>query len=82
MQRYQQGRYNGVYMHTTYTYLHKGFYSLATIPHLSPEAKKRLKWMDYYRKCQKAAKPVGISVSPEKPSTAGKRDTIPGIWNP
>ena len=55
MKRCPQGRYNGAYMHYTYTYLHKGFYSLATLPRLSPEARKRLKWFDYYRKCQNAA---------------------------
>ena len=30
--------------------------SLASLPNLSPEAKKRLKWMDYYRKCDNASK--------------------------
>lgn len=32
-----------------------GAVSLASLPTLSKEAKKRLKWMDYYRKCQNAS---------------------------
>jgi len=32
-----------------------GAASLAYLPRLSPEARKRLKWMDRYRKCQNAA---------------------------
>lgn len=39
----------------SYTYILPGVSSLASLPNLSPEAKKRLKWMDYYRKCGNAA---------------------------
>src|SRR3989344_8527274 len=40
-------RYSG--RHMNLTYILPGAVSLASIPELSPEAKKRLKWMDYYR---------------------------------
>mgnify|MGYP001612387542 CR=1 FL=1 len=33
------------------TYILPGAISLASTPDLSPSAKKRLKWMDYYREC-------------------------------
>jgi len=33
------------------TYILPGAISLASTPELSPEARKRLKWMDHYRKC-------------------------------
>ena len=39
-----KGRYNGAYMNATYVL--PGAISLASIPVLSQEAKKRLKWMD------------------------------------
>ena len=41
---------------TTLTYVLPGAASLASLPRLSHEAKKRLQWMDYYRKCGNAAK--------------------------
>ena len=49
---------------TTLTYVLPGAVSLASLPRLSPEAKKRLKWMDYYHKCENAsqtARYFGIS---------------------
>ena len=49
-----KGRYNGAYMNATYVL--PGAISLASIPVLSQEAKKRLKWMDYCRRCQNASK--------------------------
>ena len=49
-----KGRYNGVYMNT-FIHTMPGAVSLASLPVLSPEAKKRLKWMDYYRKCNNAS---------------------------
>lgn len=48
------GRYNGVTM--TISSLMPGARSLALLPTLSPGAKKRLAWMDYYRKTGNAAK--------------------------
>ena len=48
MQRTRQGRYNGVYMHYSYTLP----YIPSLAPELSREARKRLQWMDHYRKCQ------------------------------
>ena len=42
-------------MNLTQTYRWGAFRSLASLPNLSTEAKKRLKWMDYYRQCQNAA---------------------------
>lgn len=42
-------------MNLTQTYRWGAFRSLASLPNLSPEAKKRLRWMDYYRKCGNAA---------------------------
>lgn len=42
-------RYAGRYMNITY--ILPGAISLASTPELSPSAKKRLKWMDYYRQC-------------------------------
>jgi len=37
------------------TYILPGAISLASTPELSPGARKRLKWMDYYRECGNAA---------------------------
>lgn len=48
-----KGRYPGVTM--TYTSLLPGASSLALLSALSPEAKRRLKWMDHYRKTGNAA---------------------------
>jgi transposase InsO family protein len=42
-------------MTLTQTYRWGAWHSLAALPQLSPEAKKRLKWMDYYRQCRNAA---------------------------
>ena len=42
-------------MNLTQTYRWGAFRSLASLPSLSHEAKKRLKWMDYYRQCQNVA---------------------------
>ena len=42
-------RYAGRYMNLTYTL--PGAISMASIPELSPGARKRLKCMDYYREC-------------------------------
>jgi transposase InsO family protein len=53
MQRTRQGRYNGVYM--SLTHVLPGAASLASLPILSKEARKRLQWMDYYKKCQNAS---------------------------
>lgn len=47
-------RYNGVNMNITH--IMPGALRLASIPLLSPEAKQRLKWFDYHRKCQNVAK--------------------------
>lgn len=41
-------------MNLSYVQHWGAFRSLASLPRLSPEAKKRLKWMDYYRKCGNA----------------------------
>jgi len=30
---------------------YRALYGLATLPQLSPEARKRLRWLDYYRRC-------------------------------
>lgn len=49
MKRSRQGRYNGRYM--AIRYILPGAASLVSLSNLSKEAKKRLKWMDYYRKC-------------------------------
>lgn len=49
-----KGRYNGVTM--TQTSILPGAISLASIPVLSKEAKQRLRWFDYYRNCNNAAK--------------------------
>jgi len=46
--------YSGVYMNLTY--ILPGAVSLASLPNISKEAKNRLKWFDYYRKRQNAAK--------------------------
>lgn len=43
-------------MNLSYVQHWGAFRSLASLPNLSPEAKKRLQWMDYYRKCGNAAK--------------------------
>ncbi len=43
-----KGRYNGVYMNTL-THIMPGAISLARLPIISKEAKRRLAWMDYYR---------------------------------
>lgn len=48
------GRY-AIPMNLTQVYRWGAFQSLASLPSLSPEAKKRLKWMDYYRKCGNAS---------------------------
>lgn len=42
-------------MNLTQTYRWGTFRSLASLPQLSPEAKKRLAWMDYYHKTKNAA---------------------------
>lgn len=55
MQRRRQGRYNGVYMNASPTYP-KGLYTIASIPILSPEARKRLRWMDYCATCKNVSK--------------------------
>jgi transposase InsO family protein len=47
-------RYN-VPMNLTYPYGWRALTSWATLPQLSKEAKQRLKWMDYHRKCQNVA---------------------------
>ncbi|PJE73314.1 MAG: hypothetical protein COV00_00520 [Candidatus Tagabacteria bacterium CG10_big_fil_rev_8_21_14_0_10_40_13] len=44
------GRYNGVTMNISFTMPGAG--KLAYLPQLSPEAKKRLKWFDYYHRCR------------------------------
>ena len=41
---------------TTLTYVLPGAASLASLPRLSHEAKKRLKWMDYYHKCRNVSR--------------------------
>src|SRR3989338_4965879 len=48
------GRY-ATPMNLTQTYRWGAFRSLASLPSLSHEAKKRLKWMDYHRQCQNGA---------------------------
>ncbi len=40
----------------SYTHILPGATSLTSLPTLSKEAKRRLAWMDYYRKCGNAAK--------------------------
>lgn len=40
----------------TLSHILPGAVSLASLPNLSPQAKKRLAWMDYYRKCGHVAK--------------------------
>jgi len=45
-----KGSYNGTYMHYSYTPL--AAQRAASLPKLSASAKKRLAWMDYYRKYQ------------------------------
>ena len=55
MKRHNQGRYNGVYMSATFSIL-PGLSSLSRLTDLSPEAKKKLKWMDYYHKCHNVSK--------------------------
>lgn len=45
-----KGSYNGVYMHYSYTPL--AAQRAASLPKLSPSAKRRLAWMDYHHKCQ------------------------------
>lgn len=42
-------------MNLSYVQHWVAFRSLASLPNLSPEAKQRLKWMDYYRKTGNAA---------------------------
>ena len=49
-----KGRYNGVYMNTL-THVMPGAISLARLPNISKEAKRRLAWMDYYRQCRNAS---------------------------
>jgi transposase len=44
-------RYHGVYMHPTQT-VPRPIHHLASLPNLSVSARKRLKWMDYYRQCR------------------------------
>ena len=48
------GRY-AVPMNLTHTYGRSVFAAAASLPILSPEAKKRLTWMDHYRKTKNAA---------------------------
>jgi len=43
-------------MNLTQIYRLGAFQSLASLPQLSPEARKRLKWMDYYHKTKNVAK--------------------------
>jgi hypothetical protein len=43
---------------------------------LPSEARKRLKWMDYYRQCQNISKTCRYFGIPRKTSTIGERDTI------
>lgn len=52
---HKSGRYNGVYMHPTKNYP-TALHHLASVPRLSPQARKRLAWMDYYRKCGNVSK--------------------------
>lgn len=54
MKKYPQYWYNSRHMHA-FTIL-PGAKSLASLPVLSQEAKKRLKWMDYYHQCQNVSK--------------------------
>lgn len=55
MSNQRQGRYNGVYMSTIFSIL-PGLSSLSRLTSLSTEARKRLKWMDYYRQCRNVSK--------------------------
>lgn len=54
MKRNDKSRYNGS-MTNSYGAILPGAVSVARIPHLSKEAKARLKWFDYYQKCGNAA---------------------------
>ena len=54
LNRRGRGRYASP-MHLTYPRHWGAFRSIAFLPHLSPEAKKRLAWMDHYRKTRNAA---------------------------
>src|SRR3989344_7519533 len=45
-----KGSYNGTYMHYSYTPL--AAQRAASLPKLSPSAKRRLSWMDYHHKCR------------------------------
>lgn len=51
LQNNSPGRYARP-MNTTSVYGFGTFCSLASLPRLSPEAKKRLAWFDYYHKCR------------------------------
>lgn len=50
-----RGRTSYAGMHMTYSSILPGAVSLARLPVLSPAAKKRLAWMDYYRKIGNAS---------------------------
>lgn len=53
--RNDKTRYNGSHMNT-YGAILPGAASIARLPKLSVEARQRLRWFDYYRKCGNAAK--------------------------
>src|SRR3989344_3226663 len=73
MQRTRQGRYNGVHMSYSYTLP----YIPALAPELSREAKKRLQWMDYHKKCQNVSQTCRYFGISRKTFHAGKKKYNP-----